>query len=90
MCVRVYIHVQIQMDVWMDRQVDLQQEIGLHGYEGCQGKSEISVGPAMRKGRLELLDVGRNCGPQAEFLLHWRNLSSAVKAFQLIKSGSPT
>lgn len=26
--------------------------------KGWQGKSEISVGPAMRRGRLELLDVG--------------------------------
>lgn len=57
--------------------------------EVWQGKSEISIGLAMRKGRLKLLVVGRNYGPQAEFLLRWRNLSSAVKVFQLIKSGSP-
>lgn len=55
---------------------------------GWPGESKVHGAPS--EGQTEHSGTNGSCSPQAEFLLLQGNLSSALKALQLIKSGPPT
>lgn len=80
----------VLLPVSVTAQPEKQNQQGKHPKRlwGCLGKSEIHR-TGHRKGSLEVWGMGDRCRPQAEFPLQ-TSVSSALKAFQVIKPGPPT